>query len=274
MEVIWLLFAVVIVGTACAAVHFMLKKMREETQRMKQVEERRKEFLQMIAHDVRTPLTSLQTVMAMLTKGSYGELNDRGKERVSQAEQSLAYIIGLLSQLSEVEKLSCDEELSLDYGTCSIKSTCEKTFEIVKPFADLKQIHLVLESDDVDVEADHGRVSQVIVNLVSNAIKHAPDESTIRISTEKSPDSIHVRISDQGPGLERELRTQAFERFTQFGTPDDGMGLGLAISKAIIEAHEGDIGFESQFGRGCCIWFRLPLTKPAHSTPRAAIANQ
>lgn len=225
------------------------------------LEQLRKEFLQMIGHDVRTPLQSVQTVLAMLGKGSYGEVSDLAKERVGQARQSLTYVVSLINQLFEVENISSPEDLALDYQSADIRETCAKTLEIVKPYADLKKISVEVEDVSVEVEADHQRVSQVILNLVSNAVKHSPDSSVIRIRMHSSSDSVHVRISDEGPGLQRELRSQAFDRFTQFGDPDGGMGLGLAISKAIVEAHRGDIGFESQFGRGCCVWFRLPLVR-------------
>jgi signal transduction histidine kinase len=234
---------------------------RDKAARLNQTDQLRKEFLQMIGHDVRTPLMSLQSVLKMLSKGTYGEVDERGKERLHQAEESLAYVVALINQLFEVEKLA-NEELLLKYERTDLLSTCEKALEIAKPFGAYKNVDLVLDCPSVEVEADHGRLSQVILNLVSNAIKHSPEESTIRVSVETTVDSVHIRIVDEGPGLQRELRDKAFERYVQFSDEGDGMGLGLAISKAIIGAHEGDIGVESHFGRGCAFWFRIPLTKP------------
>jgi signal transduction histidine kinase len=247
-------------------------RLEQQSGQNDQVEQVRKEFLQMIGHDVRTPLTSVQTVLAMLAKGSYGEIPEKAKERVAQARQSLTYVVGLINQLFEMETLAThqDAALTLAYQQKDLRDTLAQSLEIVQPYAELKHITLQVEEDaDVVVDADHQRISQVIVNLVSNAIKHAPESSRIRISLSRSDDSVHMRIRDEGPGLERELRTQAFDRFTQFGNRDGGMGLGLAICKAIVEAHEGDIGFETQFGQGCCIWFRLPLTRAHAAAPNS-----
>lgn len=238
---------------------------RSKARQLSQTDQLRKEFLQMIGHDVRTPLMSLQSVLKMLSKGTYGEFDERGKERLNQAEESLAYVVALINQLFEVEKLA-NEELLLKYETLDLRGTCEKAMEISKPFGAYREIELLLDCPSLEVEADHGRLSQVILNLVSNAIKHSPEGSTIRVSVEPTVDSANIRIVDEGPGIKRELRAKAFERYTQFSDVGDGMGLGLAISKAIIAAHEGDIGVESHFGRGCAFWFRIPLKKPAFTT--------
>ena len=117
---------------------------------------------------------------------------------------------------------------------------------------------------DIEVEADSERIQRVIINFVNNAVKYAPLSQEILIRVERMPGSARLSVIDKGPGIAAEKLPHVFERF--YRTDDDGcqysgLGLGLYLSAEIIKKHGGDIGVESEAGRGSAFWFTLPLEK-------------
>jgi len=120
---------------------------------------------------------------------------------------------------------------------------------------------LNLEDAGVMVLADEDRVVQVLVNLLTNASKYGPAGQTIQVSSRRLGDFVRVQVQDQGPGIAPEARSHLFERFyrAKRGRKEaTGLGLGLALAKAIVEAHGGQIGVESEPGHGAIFWFTLP----------------
>ncbi|MGH9548768.1 MAG: sensor histidine kinase, partial [Terriglobales bacterium] len=112
-------------------------------------------------------------------------------------------------------------------------------------------------------EADQDRLTQVVVNLLANAIKFSPEGMEIVLAVKKQPESVRFEITDQGKGVPESMQAQIFERFKQVDRCDEtqkgGTGLGLSICKAIVERHGGTIGVQSGSGRGSTFWFELPL---------------
>jgi signal transduction histidine kinase len=129
-----------------------------------------------------------------------------------------------------------------------------------------RRIELALPpSDKVPVMVDAGRIGQVLSNYLTNALKYAPHSQVVSVHLEVAGSKARVSVSDEGPGLTLEEQQQIWERFNQVSGPgkrgpDGGLGLGLAIAKAIIEQHQGQVGVESTPGRGSIFWFTLPLT--------------
>ena len=122
---------------------------------------------------------------------------------------------------------------------------------------------LVLQGDkDVGINADEHRVEQVVVNLVNNAIKYAPDSKTIYIIIERYASFIKLSVKDNGPGIPEDQIPHLFERYYRIGQSDkyqSGLGLGLYISSEIIKRHGGEIGVISKLGEGSTFWFTLPI---------------
>jgi signal transduction histidine kinase len=128
-----------------------------------------------------------------------------------------------------------------------------------------RHIELVLPPDEVvPVDADAGRIGQALTNYLTNALKYAPVEQPILVRLEVEASSARVSVRDQGPGLTQEEQQRVWERFYQVAAPghqgpEGGLGLGLAIARAIVEQHHGKVGVESAPGRGSTFWFILPL---------------
>jgi PAS domain S-box-containing protein len=234
---------------------------RKEIERMKQ------EFVAMVSHDLRTPLTSIQGFLTLLQTGMYGPLNENGEENLATADANITRLIGLINDLLDIEKMESGK-LKMEIGDCPLSEVFERSVGGVIGFADSQKVHLVAEPTNLMAFADRDRLVQVLINLISNAIKFSPKDSTIRIEAAKIDDFVEVRVIDKGRGVPEEYRETIFERFQQVRTTDatqkGGSGLGLAICKAIVEeGHGGTIGVESKEGEGSTFWFRVPLQKVA-----------
>jgi signal transduction histidine kinase len=226
----------------------------------------KQEFVSMISHDLRTPLTSLQAALALCLKGKYGALNDAGVERLTKAEKNVAYLINLINELLDIEKMDAGM-VCLQKQPVNLREFIISTTDVLHSYAEQRNISLEHEGDDVVVLADSKRLAQVITNLVSNAIKYSPDGGTVKIAARFSAaDKVEISISDDGPGVPSEYRDKIFDRFEQIDLPEHQRGgsvLGLAICKMIVEAHGGEIGVRSQPGTASCFWFTLPAAEGA-----------
>ncbi len=230
------------------------------TQR-KEVERLRREFVAMINHDLRTPLTSISGLMKRVEGGAYGELAPAGKELCSLATVELERLMRLVNELLDFEKLESgnlqiqtDEVAALDIIEASISS--------IRAYADIRKIKLHYPETELPCRADRARIIQVMVNLLSNAIKFSPDESQIEIDVRETGDGVRFSIEDQGRGIPVDKMESIFQRFQQVNPQDAveraGSGLGLSICKALVEAHGGSIGCESLAPKGTVFWFCLP----------------
>lgn len=236
----------------------------------KEIERLKQEFVSMVSHDLRTPLTSIQVFLNMLCKGMLGDVNEKIEKKASMADRNATRLINLINDLLDVEKMESGQ-LALSCEDTSLQSVIERSVDSVKGFSEQQGVSVVADQSadnaDVRVHADGDRLVQVMVNLLGNAVKFSPKGSTVRIMLVRQADEVCVNVIDQGRGVPEHLRSSIFERFKQVSTKDatekKGTGLGLAICKAIVEQHGGTIGCDSEEGKGSTFWFRLPLLKAA-----------
>lgn len=228
---------------------------RKEMERLKQ------EFVAMVSHDLRTPLSSIKGTLELLGKGTYGALSDTAQNRVTNAGRSAERLIRLINDILDIEKMESGS-LQLHKEITLMSELINRSVDSVKSVAEQKEIKIETPQNDAELLADGDRLIQVFVNLLSNAIKFSPEGSSIVISLANSDPWIELTVSDQGRGIPVALKDTIFERFKQVHISDSrekgGSGLGLAISKAIVEAHGGSIGVDSEEGKGSSFWIRLP----------------
>lgn len=229
----------------------------------KQLERMKQEFVAIVSHDLRSPLTSINMRLGTLAGGMHGDLPAPALKIISTIEGSVARLIGLINDLLDVEKLESGG-WDMHFQEKSILQTMEVAADSLSALADKKQVEIVLPQSDRKVSADHERLTQVISNIISNAIKFSPENGKVTVTHEVDGDSLLVKISDNGPGILEEERALIFDRFRQSKRDRDkktGSGLGLAICAAIIKEHDGSIGVDSNNGNGSTFWFKIPLTK-------------
>lgn len=224
-------------------------------------DQQKQEFVSMISHDLSTPLTALQATLVLVAEGTYGDLSDLGKTRMVYAERSLSSIIHLLNQLIDVDRIESGM-LELDKDFFSLSPLLNHCKESLLALSEEKKVAVTVADNHDEIYADRNRMSQVLINLVSNAVKYSPEGSEVRLESEIKDGFAFIRVIDRGPGVPAEFRDKIFDRFQQVEAADfpqrPGRGLGLAISKLIVEAHGGTIGVDSNPEGGSIFWMKLP----------------
>ncbi len=234
---------------------------RDMVRALTQAEKEKQEFIQMISHDLRSPLTSVKGTLTLLSEGMYGEVNKQGKVKIDSAEESVDRLIKLINELLEIEKIQSGM-LPMNLVEVSLKDLFRTSRNALLALEEKHNVLIVIEPTDLVVNIDRDRMVQVIINLLANAIKFSPDDSKVTISATLVQDACEIRVKDEGRGIPEDKLSTIFERFGQVDRETDaklgGSGLGLAICKMIVEAHNGKIGVESVEGKGSTFWVRLP----------------
>ncbi len=240
-----------------------------------EAERRKQEFLSMVSHELRTPLTSIMGLIELALMQidlRPRSLPPEAEALLGQIEKTLKRADGqveietrLVEELLEVSRLELHKfELSLHPE--NLVTIVQEIVANQQQAARTRQIELVLPPDEqVPVLADAGRIGQVLTYYLANALKYAPVDQVVSVRLEVKASSARVSVRDQGMGLTAEQQQRVWERFYQVAAPghqgpDGGLGLGLAIAKAIVEQHQGQVGVESAPGQGSTFWFTLPLS--------------
>ncbi len=227
-----------------------------------EVERLKKEFLSSVSHELRTPLTSIRGSLGLLRSGALGTLPEEAEDLIAVAERNVIRLIGLINDILDLDRLE-DGRIEIHIAPIPVEAVVARALEAVRAFAEQHGIALESNPSDLVVRADADRLVQVLVNLVSNAVKFSPRGRGITVSAAAAGDLAEFRVADRGRGIPPALRSAIFERYRQVEAGDarekGGTGLGLAICKAIVEQHGGSIGVESEEGVGSTFWFRVPL---------------
>ena len=232
----------------------------------KEVERLKEQLMAMLSHDLKTPLSSLRFSLALLASSTYGDLNEEGQNILKIGENNVTRLIDLINQLLELHKLDA-HQLQLSLKDVRVSEIIQPALEAIESYAEQKQIDVTIVADDICVRADKDRMLQVLINLISNAIKYSPARSEIVLSVKKLQGDwlAEFRVTDSGPGIAKEHRQFVFDRFyrvvSEDGKSEEGTGLGLAICKAIVEAHGGKIDVEGGPPGGASFYCHIPAVK-------------
>jgi signal transduction histidine kinase len=245
----------------------MLLASVQDTTHRHEVERLKREFVAMVSHDLRTPLTSVHGSLTLLSAGALGDLSAEAQEVLTTAEGELERLTKLVGDLLDVAKIEAGR-MEVNAMSTPMQPIIARSMASINNFAKSQGVCVKAEQCDAQVMADSERLVQVLVNLLSNAVKFSPADSTVSINTNVLDHDLEVRVTDHGRGVPTEHQAAIFERFHQVegadATEKKGTGLGLPICKEIIEQHGGTIGVRSQPG-GTTFWFTIPLVKPGYS---------
>ncbi|MFH1783899.1 MAG: ATP-binding protein [bacterium] len=259
--------------------HNIFKALDKDTKRIKELEEREFKdnrklmeyeqmtsgFVSLIGHELRTPLASVKEGIALIADETTGKVNPQQGKMLSIAQKNIERLTRLINDVLDLSRMETGK-LGIRRERLQLNTLLEDISKDMTLQAKGKNIKFreVLAKDLPHVYADPDRVIQVVTNLVNNAIKYSSSGGTITIVTrKKGPRFVETSIEDTGIGIKSSDYDRLFSKFQQIDYQmtrrADGVGLGLAITKGLVEAHGGMIGFESEFKRGSRFYFTLPL---------------
>lgn len=231
----------------------------------KELERRRKELVAIVSHDLRAPLSAVSCNLTLLAEGVRGELAPPALKEVLDAERNVARLMRLVKDILDMEKMDSGK-MELSFHECDLLDLIDQSEEAVRQLAAQANVSITVDAEDIQLTCDADRIIQVLVNILSNAIKYSPQGGQIKVEASVSDqfqDRVTFRVSDQGPGIPEDYFDKVFDRFRQVDgaskTAKSGTGLGLTIAQEIVHLHGGQIGVDSTLGSGSSFWFTIPI---------------
>ncbi|SER80624.1 PAS domain S-box-containing protein [Vreelandella subterranea] len=246
-----------------------LANTRDQAERANQA---KSEFLSSMSHELRTPLNAILGFAQVLGHNPRAPLNDKQKRQVNQIEKSGHHLLSLINDVLDLAKIEASQ-LSLSIEAIALNSLFEDACSTLEANAGAAGITLTctLPDSDLKVSADYTRTKQILLNLLSNAIKYNVANGRVDILAQRQKDVVRISVSDTGPGVETSRFSELFEPFNRLdaeGSHVEGTGIGLSITRKLVERMHGEIGVDSQPGHGSTFWFTLPVsTSPDAERP-------
>jgi signal transduction histidine kinase len=240
--------------------HLYAKAVETATE-LERLDELRRDFISMISHELRSPMTVVAGIADLFQKHWERLSDENRKELVDTLGRESRRLTRLVTEVLDLE--------AIDGGRVDLLveevNLAALTGESIVDGGQAGQAHLVGGGGDATVQADRDRIKQVLLNLLSNAAKFSSEGSPITVEVVPEDDSVCVSVTDQGPGIAEEDMPRLFQRFSrlQSPVPQPGSGLGLYLSRVLINRHGGDIWVDSEPDEGSTFTFRLPRRPPA-----------
>jgi NtrC-family two-component system sensor histidine kinase KinB len=232
----------------------------QDVTRLRRFEELKNDIVATVAHEFRTPLTSLRMAVHLCTEQVAGPLTDKQAELLHAAREDCDRLQGMVDDFLDLSRIESGRVELYPLPT-NVSDLMMSAVDEFKADADAKGVILTAEVSlhELSVLADHDRIGHVFSNLIGNAMRHTPKGGSITLGAEITDGSVRFTVADSGTGVPKEYQERIFERF--YRVPESGhkgTGLGLYIAKEIVRAHGGEIGVESAPGKGSRFWFTLP----------------
>ena len=234
-------------------------------QERKQLDKSKSNWLAMVSHELRTPLTSIYGSLKLMTSSKNGDANHEGESMLKIAYSNSERLMELINDVLDIEKIESGQ-LKLNKTRVDLVALIREVHFNNVTHAKQKEVCLDLDvpSEEAFIVVDAGRFIQVLENIISNALKFAPSDSVVKIKLRRFMADMKISVADSGPGISEDFHDKIFTRFAQsedLNTREyNGSGLGLFISKMIIEKHGGKISYKNNKEAGVTFFFTLPLT--------------
>lgn len=239
------------------------KQFEKKLASLREMNRLKSKFISVVSHELRTPITIIKEAITLILDEIMGPINEKQKNMLLTAIDKLKVLNNIISDLLDLSRIE-KNAFKLHYSLVNLNDLLRDSSEFFMKWAEEKNISLTysLAKDEVNIFLDADRISQVISNLINNATKFTEQNGEIKIEAKSLRNSVRVGIIDTGIGIGKVHLPKLFDRFTQFSNLDDanrkGLGLGLSITKEIIEKHDGEIWVESRLGVGSKFYFTLP----------------
>jgi len=239
-----------------------LRELDEKSRELETASRHKSQFLANMSHELRTPLNAIIGFTQVLAERLYGDVNEKQEEYLEDILSSANHLLALINDVLDLSKVEAGE-VELVVAPFSLRETLERGVVMVRERASHDGVRVSLSANGGPdlVSGDERRISQVIFNLLSNAVKFTPAGGAVDVSATPRDGEVCVSVTDTGPGIAAADHERIFQEFqqTEAGAGQlDGTGLGLALSKRLVELHGGRIWVESELGRGSTFVFTLP----------------
>lgn len=225
------------------------------------IEIMKKEFISIVSHELRTPLAAIRGSLGLLASGVLKNKPETSQQMLDIAVHDTERLVRLVNDILDLERLE-SQKVKLNQQWCDGLKLMRQSVETLQSLATQSNITLFVEPTSVQVWGDSDRITQTLVNLISNAIKFSPPETKVTLSIQDQTDQVLFEVKDQGRGIPADKLQKIFGRFQQIDASDSrqkgGTGLGLTICKSIVQQHKGKIWVESIVGEGSTFYFTLP----------------
>lgn len=226
------------------------------------VERLKTEFVSTAAHELKTPLTTIQGFSELLLTGE-NIRPDEQKKYLSFISEEADTLCRLVDDLLDIARIDANQQISLDLSNCDVYGFVETLIESFSHRFPAHQFEMLLPEDRITLKLDQGKIKQVFDNILGNAVKYSPSGGVIRVTCDRTDGFFVFRVEDQGIGMTAQQLNRIFDRFYRgdaSNTAAPGSGLGMTIVKHIVEAHGGRVSVESQYGVGTVVQFTVPAT--------------
>jgi signal transduction histidine kinase len=240
------------------------KDLQSANERLQELDRLKSAFVSIVSHELRTPMTSIKGLIENMMDGLTGELTEHQNFYLSRVKHNIERLTRMINDLLDLSRIEAGH-VELQTTNVNVGSIAREVVELLQPMAEEKS--LTLATNIIDpiplIQADRDKLIQIFTNLTNNAIKFTPSSGTVTVKVEYHTEGyIHACVTDTGCGIPLDEQETVFERFYRSQSAehkDRGAGLGLAITKSLVELHEGTIGVESTLGEGSHFWFTLPV---------------
>ena len=236
---------------------------KKQNEKILEADKLKNEFLANISHELRTPLNAIIGFSEALSMKIFGDLNEKQEEYVSDIHVSGLHLLGMINEILEISKIEA-KAVKLALSKFNLQTSLNEVTNIVRPLANKKHIKLEkVTKDFLEIEADYQKIQQILYNLLSNAIKFTKENGHIEIGYTFNKSSVTIFVKDNGIGIDEKYHGKIFGKFVQlnnvYSKKESSTGLGLTITKELVELHGGKISFESKVDEGTTFYVKLPL---------------
>jgi len=232
----------------------------QDVTRLRRFNELKDDLVATVAHEFRTPLTSLRMAIHLCLEQMVGPLTEKQSDLLHAAREDCERLQSMVDDILDLSRIKAGE-VEMHRRPVSVASLVHGAIEAHRAAAELQKVRLgaSVPVNDDQVMADSDRLSLVFSNLINNAIRHTPSGGSIDLRVQPTNGLVRFEVADTGEGIPQEHQNYIFERYYRIpGSNSKGAGLGLSIAKEMVEAHGGEIGVESEPGRGSTFWFTIP----------------
>jgi len=240
-----------------------MKQLKEVNIQLKEADMLKSKFLSTMSHELRTPMNAVIGFTDLLANQFFGSLNEKQINYLKQIDSSSKHLLALIDNLLDITRIDAGS-VKVELEPLALEDSIQAIAQIFKTQLNRKNVKLQIECEPTakTIRADNRIFRQILFNLISNAIKYSPDDSSIIVRALRMPDKVFVSITDMGIGIEPEDQEKLFNEFYQVNRSRDeslgGLGIGLNLVKRLVKLHGGEIGVESEPGKGSTFWFTIP----------------